>query len=160
MLMYAEGNDMPGFHGQFDLFDNVIPHLEDMRHNMFRWKRVGDAVLLLSLFGAIGETRSYLMLRRCGAQRDRQREQDIANIWKVAAPPWANIDREFAERCVINGGCWMAADAWDDERIRNMERIINHVFDETRRLLVTWPVDQSEHRWLFKRYDFGERNLF
>ena len=160
MFIETEGTGMLEFNEEFDLFDNVIQHLEDMRNQKSRWTRAGDSILLLSLYGAIGETRSYQMLRRCGGPRDHQRELEIAHLWKVAAPHWGAVDREFAERCVLHRGCWCAANAWSDDQVRKMDGIINKVFDETRRLLVEWPIDKSESLGLFKRYVFNERNSF
>jgi hypothetical protein len=135
---------MPDF-DYFDLLDKVLVQLRIFREDKLESRRIGNALLLLNLYGAIGETRSYMKARRRGAKRDDRCEREIARIWKVASAPWARIDREFAERCVINGGCWMEPNAWGDVEVRNMEKTIDQVFEETRRLLVEWPVLPSDH---------------
>lgn len=130
----------------FNLLDSVLVQLRILREEEVELRLIEDAVLLLSLYGAIGETRWYMMKRRCGAGRDYKRELEIAQIWKVTSAPWARIDQEFAERCVINGGFWMEPSVWGDEQVRKMEKIIDQVFQQTRSLLVEWPVVPSDHR--------------
>lgn len=137
---------MRQFNLVFDLFDNVLVQLRIFRGYNIEQRRIDDALLVLNLYGAICETKSYLTARLCGVKRAHECELEIARIWKVASAPWARIDQEFAERCVINGGCWMAPNAWDDEQVRKMEKTIEQVFRETRLLLVEWPVVAIDHR--------------
>lgn len=140
------------FTSNFNLLDNVLVHLQVLAEVKIEHPIIDDALLLLNLYGAIGEARSYMMGRRVGVKRDYRRELEIAHIWKVASAPWARIDREFSERCVINGGCWMEPNAWCDEQVLRMEKTINQVFQETRRLLVDWPVVPSDHRQFLPQY--------
>lgn len=149
---------MLDFNPDFNLFNNVLVQLRTFRGNKMGWRRIDDGLLLLNLYGAICETRSYMMGRRCGAIRDYECELEIARIWKVASAPWARIDQEFAERCVINGGCWMEPNAWCDEQVRKMEKTIDQVFEETRYLLVEWPVVPFDHRRFLPHYS-GARGL-
>lgn len=137
---------MLGLNLGFDLFDNVLVQLRIFSEDETERKQINDALLVLNLYGAICETRSYLKARLCGVKRDYKCEFDIARIWKVASAPWARFDQEFAERCVINGGCWMAPDAWADKEVRKMEKTIESVFEEVRRLLIEWPIEASDHR--------------
>jgi len=118
----------------FTLFDKVLAGLGLLREEKRRRNRKIDQALL-ALYAAIAETRTYLLERREGASRSRDKEYAIARLWHKASVPLREIDTEFADRCFIKGGYWMEPEAWDEAQINQKRIAIDAVFEETRSLL-------------------------
>ena len=116
----------------FDKFLNVIGLIREGK--IQRDNKIDSA--LHALYTALAETKAYVVLLKNGANRNRNKEHNLAKLWHEASVPLRHIDPELARICFLKGSYWLEPEAWTEAMIQENQIALDHVFDRTKELLI------------------------
>lgn len=116
------------------VFDHLINWLktagEGRRQNREEYKKA-----LLIIYMAANETKSYIASLKRRKNPDLERERKLSQLWREASVELREIDRDFAQRCLLKSDYWADPTSWSNEDIDNARISINEVFNRAKELL-------------------------
>ncbi len=84
---------------------------------------------------AADKTETYCTLRAEGAERNRARENELAELWSHASTMVRRIDRNLAFRLHDKSRFWRNPETWDADEIRRAGISLSSVRMDANRLL-------------------------
>jgi hypothetical protein len=83
---------------------------------------------------ALIETRIYLLDRSDGAERDRNREKELARLWHAASQALRHVDDDTARLARMKSEYWLRPRAWENHQAGLREIELSNVIPKYRRL--------------------------
>ena len=117
------------------VFDKVMNVLGLIRDNKIKRDEKIDASLYV-LYAALTETKAYMVALKKNGRRNTRQEHNLAKLWHDASVPLRKIEPELAHICFMKGTYWLEPEAWDKSSINRNKIALDHVFEQTRELLI------------------------
>ena len=90
---------------------------------------------LLKVYVASNETKAYVTGLKLRKHADREREARLARLWTEAAVALRHLDRDLADKCLLQGDALAGSMNWSHAQIDDARNHINEVFQHARKLL-------------------------
>jgi hypothetical protein len=126
---------MPEVSTIFTIFDKFLNVIGLIREGKIRRDNKIDSALH-ALYTALSETKAYVVSLKNGADRNRNKEHNLAKLWHEASVPLRHIDPELAGICFLKGSYWLEPEAWTEAMVQENQIALDHVFNRTKELLI------------------------
>jgi hypothetical protein len=97
-----------------------------------------DIEVLRKIIEAANETESYLTLRAEGQERDRSKENHLANLWAETSFLMIRIDRNLSLRLSDKSKFWRDPQTWEAQQTSSGDISLSSVRNDAEKLLLAF----------------------